>query len=150
MNAPAWTPLEDDITAFLDDYDTRGRSEDADQSSSFAPNFLALEPTRSTALTPAVLVAALPIRRRAFTQAGIGDFTRVAARQMRLDDHHVLLNVDWQAAHRPSPIPISATFLLRREAHGYEITLYLNHTDLTAHLSPDPPAPVAAAAVYRS
>lgn len=135
MNIPTWTPLENDTAAFLDDYDTRGRDENADQTGSFAPNFLALDPNRASALTPAALAAALPMRRRAFTAAGIGDFTRAGARQMRLDDRHVLLAVDWQAAHQPSPIPVSATFLLRQEDHGYEIALYLNHTDLTAHLN---------------
>lgn len=135
MNTPTWTPLDDDVAAFLDDYDTRGRAEDADQSTSFAPTFLVLDPTRSTTVTPAALAAALPVRRRAFARAGIGDFTRVGARQLRLDDRHVLLTVDWHAAHRPDPIAVSATFLLRREPAGYTITLYLNHTDLTEHLS---------------
>ncbi|MEW1648655.1 hypothetical protein [Streptomyces sp. NPDC091219] len=135
MNTPDWTAPDDDIAAFLDDYDTRGRDVAADQARSFAPNFLALDPQRASALTPAALEAVLPMRRRAFDEAGIGAFTRTGARQMRLDARHVLVAADWQAAHRPEPIPVSAIFLLRQEEHGYEIALYLNHTDLTAYLT---------------
>ncbi|MBO3749978.1 hypothetical protein J5X84_28185 [Streptosporangiaceae bacterium NEAU-GS5] len=132
-----WTPLTDDIAAFLDDFDLRGRHVDTDDSQAgvFASTFLALDPHRALALTPEQLAAVLPARRRMFAEAGVTELVRVAAWQLRLDERHVLVRADWQA-HRPGgQIVLATTFLLRREGGGYEIVVYLNHTDLARQLA---------------
>jgi hypothetical protein len=125
-----WTPLDPDVSAFLDAYDT------GDAPALFAGTFLALDPARAVAVTPAQLTAALPARRAMFDRAGVGPLSRTAARQQRLDEHYLLVNADWSAPRAGTdPLHLTSTLLLRREGGGFQILVYLNHTDLTAALA---------------
>ncbi|WP_433223368.1 hypothetical protein ACQP00_25950 [Dactylosporangium sp. CS-047395] len=126
-----WTPLDPDVAAFLDAYDS------GDPLALFAATFLALDPARAVAITPAQLAAALPARRAMFDRAGVGPLTRAAARQLRLDDRHLLVGADWTAPRTGGePLHTTSTFLLRREGDSFQIMVYLNHTDLAAALAP--------------
>jgi hypothetical protein len=134
VTAPDWTAPEPDIAAFLDDYDRRG--EGADPTALFAPQFLAVDPARALALTPEVLARALPGRRQMFDAAGVGETHRESARQLRLDDRHVLVCADWSAERAGGePLRLQSTFLVRREPEGPRILVYLNHHDLAALLA---------------
>jgi hypothetical protein len=124
-----WTPPDPDVAAFLDDYDH------GDATALFADTFLALDPARATAVTPAQLAAALPARRQMFAAAGVGPLNRTGARQQRLDDRHILVAADWSAERSTGgPLNVASTFLLRREGDSFQIMVYLNHTDLAAAL----------------
>jgi hypothetical protein len=128
-----WTPLDPDVSAFLDAYDS------GDAPALFADTFLALDPARAVAVTPAQLTAALPARRAMFDRAGVGAMSRTGARQQRLDERHLLVNADWSAPRTAAePLHLTSTFLLRREGDRFQILVYLNHTDLTAALADRP------------
>jgi hypothetical protein len=131
-----WTAPDADIVAFLDEYDKRGGTPDGDVTALFAPDFLAVDPADALALKPAVLARALPARRRMFDQAGVGAIRRTAARQLRLDDRHLLLSVDWAADRTAGqPLRLSSAFLLRLGPEGPRILVYLNHHDVAAMLA---------------
>jgi hypothetical protein len=73
-----------------------------------------------------------------FDAAGVSDVQRVDARQLRLDDHHLLVSVDWTAARADQdPVRLESTFLVRREPDGLRIVVYLNHHDVAALLAAD-------------
>ncbi|MEO3857090.1 hypothetical protein [Acrocarpospora sp. B8E8] len=97
MITSAWSPLDPDIEAFIEDYDRRNAEQGTEATALFAPNFLALDPAHAIALTPAMLAAALPARRDMFAAAGVGAIHRADARQLRLDDQHTLVSIDWTA-----------------------------------------------------
>jgi hypothetical protein len=136
MITSAWTPLDPDIDAFVDEYDRRSAEPGADATTLFAASFLALDPARAVTLTPAMLAAALPTRRGMFDAAGVGAIRRTDACQLRLDDHHVLVSVDWTAERADrDPLRLESAFLIRREPDGPRILVYLNHHDVAALLS---------------
>jgi hypothetical protein len=136
MITSGWTPLDPDIDAFVDRYDSLGTQPGAEVTTLFAASFLALDPTRAVTLTPAVLAKALPARRGMFDAAGVGGIQRAEARQLRLDDRHILVSVDWTAerADRDS-LRLESTLLVRREPDGPRILVYLNHHDVAALLT---------------
>ncbi|MFI5907898.1 hypothetical protein [Dactylosporangium sp. NPDC051541] len=124
-----WTPLDPEVAAFMDEYD-RGALR------LFADPFLALDPARAVAVTPAQLGAAMPARRAMFDRAGVGTLRRTGTRQLRLDDRHILVGADWSAPRTSGgTFDTTATFLLRREGQTFQIMVYLNHTDLAATLN---------------
>jgi hypothetical protein len=136
MITSTWTPLDPDIDGFLNEYDRRSVQPGAEATTLFAASFLALDPARAIALTPAMLANALPVRRRMFDSAGIGTIRRTDARQLRLDDQHILLSVDWTAERTDrDPLRLESTFLMRREPEGLRILVYLNHHDVAALLT---------------
>jgi hypothetical protein len=71
-----------------------------------------------------------------FDTAGVGAIQRTGARQLRLDDHYILVSIDW-TAHRDDRDPLrpESAFLLRRRPDGPRIVVYLNHHDVAAMLS---------------
>lgn len=88
---PSWTSLEPAIDAFLEDFDARGADPDGRSDALFAPTCLALDPARAVAVTPQQLAAMLPARRAMFAKAGVDTVRRRGARQLRLNERHVLL-----------------------------------------------------------
>lgn len=154
MITSGWVALEPDIEAFLNEYDGRGSAPSGDTPAGagpasgaepataagptalFAPNFLAVDPARAIALTPDMLARALPARRRMFDGAGVGEIRRTDARQLRIDDLHVLISADWAAERTTGePLRLSSMFLVRREPAGPRILVYLNHNDVTTLLA---------------
>ena len=131
--ASVWHDPTDDIVDFLTAFDqSRSGSETRGQ---FGESFLALDPNNVAVLSPGMLAAALPERRRKFADAGVTVVRRREARQLELDTKHLLVTVAWDADRegRP-PINLESTFLLRRDAAGVRILVYLNHHDVPAQL----------------
>lgn len=136
MTTSGWSPLDPNIEAFIDAYDRLSAGTGTETTALFAPTFLALDPARAVALTPAMLAAALPARRGMFDAAGVGAIQRGDARQLRLDAHHILVSVNWTAERADrDPLRLASTFLLRREPDGLRVVVYLNHHDVAAMLS---------------
>ena len=136
MITSAWTPLDPDVEAFVNEFDHLSSQPGAEATPLFGATFLALDPTGAVALTPAILAGVLPARRAAFDAAGVGAVHRTNASQLRLDDHHLLVSADWTAERADAvPLHLESTFLVRREADGHRILVYLNHHDVTAVLS---------------
>src|SRR5215475_13264975 len=139
MNAPrvhsgsAWHSPTDDVAAFIAAFDRR--NSEGDTGDHFADNFLALDPNNVTVLTPSVLAAVLPARRRKFQDAGVTAVRRRETRQLEIDAFHLLVTAVWDAErHGREPIRLESTFLLRRDAEGLRILVYLNHHDVAALL----------------
>lgn len=138
MISSTWKPLDPDIEAFLTAYEKFGDTPEPDAGTPFAEHFIATDPQRATMVSPAMLVASLPARRKMFEQAGIGAIHRTGAAQQDLDAHHVLVTTEWEAERATGdPLRLESTFLLRREADGPRILVYLNHHDITALLADD-------------
>ncbi len=136
MITSAWNPLDPDIDLFIEEFDRLGSEPDTQVSSLFAETFLALDPARALALTPAMLAGALNARRAMFAKGGVGAVQRSNARQLRLDDDHVLVTAEWSADRgEREPLLLESTFLIRREPAGPRIVVYLNHHDVAALLS---------------
>lgn len=132
----SWTTLEPAIGSFLDEFDERGADPHGGSEGLFADTFLALDPRYAVSLTPEQLASTLPARRAMFDRAGVGEVSRRDARQLRLDDQHVLVAGDWTAERDGSTsLQLSSTLLLRAEPGGYRILVYLNHQDITALLA---------------
>ncbi len=133
QRASTWHAPTEDVAAFLADFDNRRT--DSGTGDQFAERFLAVDPANVTVLTPAMLAAALPARRRKFQDAGVGEVRRREARQLELDEQHLLVAAEWDAERAGrQPIRLESTFLLRREATGMRILVYLNHHDVAAQL----------------
>jgi hypothetical protein len=136
MTSGGWTEPSSEIEEFLRDYDARGKAPGGDPAALFAPTFLAVDPARALALTPAALAAVLPARRRMFDEAGVGDLRRTTARELRLDERHALVSARWRASRTDRPdVELTATFLVRSEPDGWRVLVYLNHADVAALLA---------------
>jgi hypothetical protein len=136
MTMPLWTALDADLSQFLDAFDERRANDGADIAPLFAPTFLALDPANAVALTPEVLAQALPTRRRMFAEAGVGETRRVHAEQLRLDDNHILLSVEWSAEREArEALELSSMFLVRRDSEGTRVLVYLNRNDIVELLA---------------
>ena len=136
MITSIWNTPTADIDAFLTEYERRGADPDADVGDDFADQFFAIDPNRALVLARETLVASLPARRKMFQSAGVGALHRTRARQLDLDEQHLLVAVDWEADRSGrKPAQFQSTFLLRRENGRLRILVYLNHGDVAAVLS---------------
>jgi hypothetical protein len=136
----SWKAPDEAIETFLTAYERRGADPQSDSGGDFADQFLVIDPNRALVLAREVLVASLPTRRKMFESAGVGALHRTAARQLDLDERHLLVAVDWEADRTGGePVHLQSTFLLRREADGPRILVYLNHGDVAAVLSQTEP-----------
>lgn len=148
MNA-TWTDLEPAISGFLDDFDERGADPDGRSDELFASTFLAVDPDHAVSLTPEQLAATLAARRAMFDNAGVSQVRRQGARQLRLDDRHVLVSGQWTAERAGGALMLSSTLLVRSEHNRYRVLVYLNHHDIAALLAP-PEGPVPLLAPEKS
>ncbi|GJF03876.1 hypothetical protein PSD17_28350 [Pseudonocardia sp. D17] len=124
MPTDSWSAADPDVVAFL-----HHLSEGA--ADAFAPTFLSTDPVGATVVTREALAAALPARAQLFARAGVGPLRLDEARQIVLDDRHLLVATSWQA----SSLRLDATYLLRREPAGLQVLVYLNHHDVRALLA---------------
>ena len=140
MITASWKPLDPDIRDFLTEFQRRGDESEADDGGYFAEQFLTTDPNRAAVVTRAMLIASLPARRKMFEAAGVGTVRCVDASQLDLDEYHVLVTTDWEAERPGNPsLRLESTYLLRREADGPRVVVYLNHRDLTTLLASDQP-----------
>jgi hypothetical protein len=87
-------------------------------------------------------VAAAPMPPRSPTTcdwppAGITRVVLVDLHHHALDDTHVLARTDWRGERTTAstPVQLSSTFILRRDADRLRVVFYLNHQDLARALS---------------
>jgi hypothetical protein len=124
-----------DIRAFFERYERAGRDLDTDDlTSSFAENFLSLDSSSAQALTPQMLITALPRRRALFESIGSDGLELDQIDETPLDEDHTLVRTSWTLRMRDSsnrpPITLRSTFVLRRAQGTWQIVLYLNHQDM--------------------
>jgi hypothetical protein len=82
-------------------------------------------------------LAALPRRAELFGAAGITRVVLVDLHHHALDDTYVLARTDWRGERTgaSTPVQLSSTFILRRDADRLRVVVYLNHQDLARALS---------------
>lgn len=129
-----------EVQAFLQQFSGAGSHTDPDaQLQCWADSFLSLDPNRATPVTRAQMLAALPQRRAMFARIGATASELIDAREMPLDDRHIVVRTSWRwdLADTPDaadPLVLHSTFLLRRETTGW-IVVYLNHQDVAAAIT---------------
>jgi ketosteroid isomerase-like protein len=123
-----------DVRAFFVRYARAGRDLDLDTlSSSFAENFLSLDPNSAVALTPQALIAVLPRRKALFESVGSDGLELNELTETPLDDVHTLVRALWtlrMREPRSESVSVRSTFVLRREGGAWRIVVYLNHEDV--------------------
>lgn len=136
MITSTWRPPDEQVVAFLQEFERRGLDRGADDGNQFADAFVASAPNGSTVLSRAALAATLPQRRRMFDAAGVGAARCVDAAQPDLDDHHLMVTSDWEASRTAGePVRLASSFLLRRDGGRLQVLAYLNHRDVAAVLA---------------
>ena len=102
----------------------------------FAETFLAADPAGAQPVPRRAFLAALPRRADLFAAAGISRVVLTGLQHQALDDTYVLARTDWRAerTEASTPVRLSSTFILRRDADRLQVVLYLNHQDLARTL----------------
>jgi ketosteroid isomerase-like protein len=104
----------------------------------FAETFLAADPAGVQAVPRQAFLRILPRRAELFAAAGVTRVVLTDLQHQPLDNTYVLARADWHA-ERPgaasTPVRLSSTFILRRDADRLRVVFYLNHQDLTRVLS---------------
>ncbi len=99
----------------------------------FVEVFLNADPNGTTPVPRSALIESLPQRRQLFATIGLTETHLTAISQTTLDEHYTLVATEWAAdLEGGDSLPLSSTFLLRREAGSLRIVLYLNHLDIVA------------------
>jgi hypothetical protein len=79
-----------------------------------------------------LFLAAVPQRRKAFADAGVGQSSLTSYTASELDDHYVLIRTEWTAPRLSGgdPVELSSSFLLYRSTGPGIAVAYLNHRGL--------------------
>lgn len=117
-----------EVVQFLDEYDGLSSGSTA-VSAVFADSFLVLDANGSYNLTPTMLVAAIPARRKIFESAGVTRVVRVNAREIVMDPMHRRVAVEWSAETRTGAALLSSSFVLRQQDVRLRAVVYVNHID---------------------
>jgi hypothetical protein len=131
-------PLDAEIRHFFDVFSRASGILDLDAlAGCFGEVFLAADQDGARPVPRGAFLAALPRRARMFADAGVGPAALVSVTHQRLDEHYLLARTEWTAPRTGGgQVLLSSSFLLRRDADGLRVVLYLNHRGL-------PPAPPA-------
>jgi ketosteroid isomerase-like protein len=128
--------VRDDIREFIIRFQTASaRGDAALVEQSFPETFVSLDPSTFAVVPREALLAALPGRRERFSQIGAVGATLTAIVEVPLDDRHTLVRTTWEtrfAEHGAQPLVLRSTYLIRREADGWRIVVYLNHQNVAA------------------
>jgi ketosteroid isomerase-like protein len=130
--------LDGQVEAFFDTFAAASDQLDTDRLAElFAETFLAADPAAVHAVPRQAFLQALPRRAELFAAAGITRVALIDLQHEPLDDTYVLARTDWHAEHTAAstPVRLSSTFILRRDADRLRVVFYLNHQDLTRVLS---------------
>jgi hypothetical protein len=129
-------PVRDDVREFIVRFQTASATGDAALvEQSFPETFVSLDPKTFAVVPREALLAALPGRREQFSRIGAVGANLTEIEELPLDDRHTLIRTVWEtrfAAPRAQPFVLRSTYLLRREADGWRIVVYLNHQDVAA------------------
>lgn len=95
----------------------------------FAEVFLAGDATGVQPVPREAFLAAVPGRRQAFTDAGIGNAVLAAHRVNELDEHYLLVSTQWTAPRLDGgpDVELSSSFLLYCQDETATAVAYLNH-----------------------
>jgi ketosteroid isomerase-like protein len=131
--------LDGQVEAFFDTFAAASDQLDTDRLAElFAETFLAADPAGVQPVPRQAFLAALPRRAELFAAAGITRVVLTALQHQSLDNTYVLARTDWRAEHpgaASTPVRLSSTFILRRDADRLRVVFYLNHQDLARVLS---------------
>jgi ketosteroid isomerase-like protein len=103
----------------------------------FAETFLAADPAGVQAVPRQAFLRVLPRRAELFAAAGVARVVLANLQHHALDATYVLARTDWRAERTgaSTPVRLSSTFILRRDADRLQVVFYLNHQDLVRALS---------------
>jgi ketosteroid isomerase-like protein len=130
--------LDGQVEAFFDAFAVASDQLDLDRLAElFAETFCAADPAGARPVPRQAFLAALPRRAELFAAAGIARVVLTDLQHQPLDATYVLARTDWRAerAAASTPVRLSSTFILRRDADRLRVVFYLNHQDLTRALS---------------
>jgi len=98
----------------------------------FADVFLAGDADGVRPVPRDLFLAAVPRRRKAFADAGVGQSSLMSYAASELDDHYVLVRTEWTAPrlNGGDPVELSSSFLLYRDVGPGIAVAYLNHRGL--------------------
>jgi hypothetical protein len=98
----------------------------------FADVFLAGDADGVRPVPRDLFLAAVPQRRKAFADAGVGQSSLRSYTADELDDHYTLVRTEWTAPrlNGGAPVELSSSFLLYRNAGPAIAVAYLNHRGL--------------------
>ena len=109
-----------DVRAFFEHYERAGKEPGGGALTlCFCDVFMSLDPNSATALSPQMLLAALP-RRKALVRASGSDGLELAdITETPLDDAHTLVQTAWRlrmgSESTPNDTTLLSTFVLRKE-----------------------------------
>jgi ketosteroid isomerase-like protein len=130
--------LDNQVEAFFATFTAASEQLDLDRLAElFAETFLAADPAGAQPVPRQAFLAALPRRAELFAAAGIARVVLTGLQHQVLDDTYVLARTDWRAERTgaSTPVRLSSTFILRRDADRLQVVFYLNHQDLAQTLS---------------
>jgi hypothetical protein len=112
------------IRGFFDTF-----TDDSATADCFADPFLLAEPGGARPVPLGSFLAALPARRRAFADAGLGPAQLTALSHERLDAHYLLARTRWETPRLDGgePVPLESSYLLHDDGSHLRVVLYLNH-----------------------
>ena len=131
--------LDGQVQAFFDTFAAASVRLDTDRLAElFADTFLAADPAGVQAVPRQAFLHALPRRAQLFAAAGIARVALADLQYHALDDTYLLARTTWHGERTAAstPIRLSSTFVLRRDADRLQVVFYLNHQDLAQALSP--------------
>ena len=130
--------LDGQVEAFFDTFAAASDQLDVDRLAElFAETFLAADPAGVQPVPRQAFLHALPRRAELFAAAGIARVVLTNVQHHALDDTYVLARTDWRGerTEASTPVRLSSTFILRRDADRLRVVFYLNHQDLAQALS---------------
>ncbi|MEV4811711.1 hypothetical protein [Micromonospora avicenniae] len=128
-DAPPAT-LDDRVRAFLTTFSAA--TDPAAAGDTFADPFLLADATGARPVPRAAFLAALPGRKQAFRDAGLGTPVLTGINCQRLDETYVLARGDWDVPRTQGgePVRLASSFLLHDDGDAFRVVLYLNHQGL--------------------
>jgi ketosteroid isomerase-like protein len=129
--------LDGQVKAFFDTFAVASDQLDVDRLAElFAETFLAADPAGVQPVPRHAFLHALPRRAELFAAAGIARVVLADLQYHALDDTYVLARTDWRGERTAAstPVRLSSTFILRRDADRLRVVFYLNHQDLARAL----------------
>jgi ketosteroid isomerase-like protein len=129
--------LDGQVEAFFATFAAASDQLDVDRLAElFAETFCAADPAGVQPVPRQAFLAALPRRAELFAAAGIARVVLADLRHQALDATYVLARTDWRGERigASTPVRLSSTFILRRDADRLRVVFYLNHQDLTRAL----------------
>jgi hypothetical protein len=120
------------VREFFTEFERNSNALDLDAiGKQFADVFMSADPKRATALPREAFLAVLPQREQLFAAAGLIGTRLASLRETPLDHVYTLVDTDWIGDLRNGEeLPLSSTFILRREDQSHVVVFYLNHQDI--------------------